>query len=504
MNINLLLEQKNRNPDILDCLANFSSDEVPTPPDRANEVLDMLPKEVWKNEKLKWLDPGCKSGVFLREIAKRLIIGLEEKIPEYESRVEHIFKKMLYGSSITELTSYVSTRTLYCSKYADSKFSAIKFKNKTGNIRYNPLLHVTKNGNSKSCIECRAPSSYLSEERIMKGLESHAYEFIHSQGRKWFKDMKFDIIVGNPPYQLGDGGGSSATPLYNHFVEKAIELNPKYICFIIPSRWFNTGKGLGEFRKQMLSETRISKLVNFPDASEIFPGPSIKGGVCYFLWDREYRGKCDFETVQNKVTISKQNISLGEFDVIIRNSKGIDILKKVQSKNELTLKDVVSSQTPFGLLSSFEGKVSKSKASPIKVYRRGGISWASKSEISRNYGWMNSWKVLIPKASDGSSKPPLSVLGKPLISEPDSVCSQTYLVASLFSSEKEASYFEVYLKTKFVRFLISLRKTTQDVKPSSFDYVPKLQMTKEYSDSELYKRYELNEEEILFIEESIK
>jgi site-specific DNA-methyltransferase (adenine-specific) len=504
MNINLLLEQKNRNPDILDCLANFSSDEVPTPPDRANEVLDLLPKEVWENENLKWLDPGCKSGVFLREIAKRLLVGLEDKIPIYESRVEHIFKTMLYGSSITELTSYVSTRTLYCSKFADSNFSSVKFKNTTGNIRYNPLVHVTKNGKSKSCTECRAPSTYLSEERIKKGLETHAYEFIHTQGRKWFKDMKFDIIVGNPPYQLGDGGGSSATPLYNHFVEKAIELNPRYISFIIPSRWFNTGKGLGEFRKQMLSETRISKLINYPDASEIFPGPSIKGGVCYFLWDREYSGECDFETVQNKITISRQKISLGEFDVIIRNSKGINILKKVQSKNELTLKDIVSSQTPFGILSSFEGAANKSKSASIKVYRRSGISWANKSEITRNYGWKDSWKVLIPKASDGSSKPPLSVLGKPIISEPDSVCSQTYLVASLCTSEKEASYFEAYLTTKFLRFLVSLRKTTQDVKPSSFDYVPKLQMTKLYSDIELYKRYELSEDEIQFIEETIK
>jgi len=504
MNFNLLLEQKNRNPDILDCLANFSSDEVPTPPDIANEVLDLLPKDVWENENLKWLDPGCKSGVFLREIAKRLLIGLEKKIPVYESRVEHIFKTMLFGSSITELTCYVSTRSLYCSKYADSEFSAVKFDSRTGNIRYNPLKHVSGTSSARSCVECRAPSTYLSDERANNGLETHAYEFIHSEGRKWFKDMKFDIIVGNPPYQLGDGGGSSATPLYNHFVEKAIELNPKYICFIIPSRWFNTGKGLGEFRKKMLSEKRISKLINFPDASEIFPGPSIKGGVCYFLWDREYNGDCDFETVQNKITISRQRISLGEFDVIIRNSKGVDILKKVQSKNELTLKDVVSSQTPFGILSSFVGKEVKSKTDSIKVYRRGGISWASKSEITRNYGWKDSWKVLIPKASDGSSKPPLSVLGKPLLSEPGSVCSQTYLVASLFSSEKEAINFEAYLKTKFLRFLVSLRKTTQDVKPSSFDYVPKLPMTKLYTDSELYSRYELEADEILFIEETIK
>jgi site-specific DNA-methyltransferase (adenine-specific) len=254
----------------------------------------------------------------------------------------------------------------------------------------------------------------------------------------------------------------------------------------------------------MLSETRISKLINYPDASEIFPGPSIKGGVCYFLWDREFSGECDFETVQNKITISKQKISLGEFDVIIRNSKGIDILKKVQSKNELTLKDVVSSQTPFGILSSFVGETNKSKTASIKVYRRSGVSWANKSEVSRNYGWKDSWKVLIPKASDGSSKPPLSVLGKPIISEPESVCSQTYLVASLFTSEKEASYFQAYLGTKFLRFLVSLRKTTQDVKPSSFDYVPKLQMTKLYTDIELYKRYELTEDEIQFIEETIK
>ena len=503
MSLNLLLEQKNRNPDILDCLANFSSDEVPTPPDRANEVLDLLPASVWEDQTLKWLDPGCKSGVFLREIAKRLIIGLENKIPNYESRVEHIFKNMLYGSSITELTAFVSTRTLYCSKHADSKFSSVKFDNKLGNIRYNPALHKFKK-NSKTCLECRAPISYQSDERIRKGLETHAYEFIHSEEKDWFSKMKFDIIIGNPPYQLGDGGGSSATPLYNLFVEKAIELNPQYICFIIPSRWFNTGKGLGDFRKQMLSEKRISKLVNFPDASEIFPGPSIKGGVCYFIWDRNYNGLCDFETIQKKETVSRQKINLGEFDVIIRNSKSVDILKKIQAKKELTLKDVVSSQTPFGILSSFEGSHSKSKETPVKVYKRGGVVWAKNSEITRNVGWKDSWKVLIPKASDGSSNPPISVLGKPIISEPKSVCSQTYLVASLFSSETESEFFVSYLNTKFLRFLVSLRKTTQDVKPSSFDYVPKLPMNKIHTDAELYKRYDLDEEEIQFIEESIK
>lgn len=503
MNLNLLLEQKNRNPDILDCLANFSTDEVPTPPDRANEVLDLLPQEVWSNPDFRWLDPGCKSGVFLREIAKRLIIGLEKKIPNYESRVEHIFREMLFGSSITLLTTLVSTRTLYCSKYANSEFSSVKFDTSYGNIRYEPSVHIF-NKDSKSCSECRAPRHYASEERIANGLESHAYDFIHTPGKEWFENMKFDIIIGNPPYQLGDGGGSSATPLYNHFVERAIELNPRYITFIIPSRWFNTGKGLESFRKKMLSEKRISRLVNFPDAREIFPGPQIKGGVCYFMWDRDYEGKCDFETIQNKQTISRQQISLDEFDVIIRNSKGIDILKKVQSKNELTLKDTVSSQTPFGLLSSFKGSAFKTSSNPMKVYKRGGIAWAKSNDVTRNVGWIDEWKVLIPKASDGSANPPLKVLGHPVISEPRSVCTQTYLVAAICGSEKEAKFFANYLNTKFLRFLVSLRKTTQDVKPSSFDYVPKLSMNKNWTDQELYKKYDLDQAEIQFIEESIK
>lgn len=504
MNLNLLLEQKNRNPDILDCLANFSTDEVPTPPDRANEVLDLLPKEVWKNENYRWLDPGCKSGVFLREIAKRLMVSLEDKFPNYESRVEHIFKNMLFGSSITLLTTLVSTRTLYCSKYANSEFASIKFDTAYGNIRYKPSKHVFMGPNAKSCSECRAPRHYQSKERVEKGLETHAYEFVHSEGKDWYQNMKFDIIIGNPPYQLGDGGGSSATPLYNHFVERAIELNPKFISFIIPSRWFNTGKGLESFRKKMLGESRISRLVNFPDAREIFPGPEIKGGVCYFLWDRDYEGKCDFETIQNRQSVSRQKMFLGEFDVIIRNSKGVDILKKIQTKDEKTLKGVVSSQTPFGILSSFEGELSKSKRAPIKVYRRGGISWARESEVTRNIGWADEWKVLIPKASDGSANPPLTVLGKPVIAEPKSVCSQTYLIASMFKSEQEAKYFESYIKTKFFRFLVSLRKTTQDVKPSSFDYVPKLTMNKIWTDRDLYKKYDLSEEEIQFIEETIK
>jgi site-specific DNA-methyltransferase (adenine-specific) len=316
--------------------------------------------------------------------------------------------------------------------------------------------------------------------------------------------MKFDVIIGNPPYQLGDGGGGSASPIYNYFVEQAIDLDPKYISFIIPSRWFNTGKGLGAFRNRMLSEERIRKIVDFPSASEVFPGPDIKGGVCYILWDRDYSGKCELTSIQAGNVVSKQNLKLSDYSVVIRSQIGVEILKKVSIQNEETMEKFVSSQTPFGLLSNYQGSEKQTTKNSVKVYGRGGISWAKEGEITRHPEWVNKWKVLTPKASDGSGTPPLQVLSRPLLSEPGTVCSQTYLVAGVFDSKKEAVSLMDYMSTKFFRFMVSLRKTTQDVNPNSFGYVPNIASEKKWTDIELYKKYELLDNEVEHIESHIK
>ena len=314
------------NPDVLSCIANLSNDEVFTPPEVANAMLDLLPQELFRDPNTKFLDPACKSGVFLREIAKRLLMGLADQIPDLQQRVDHIFHKQLYGIAITELTSLLGRRSVYCSKYPNSKYSVSRFEDVQGNIRFKNTQHVWKNG---KCVFCGASEQEYGKAKRGDGLESHAYEFIHTTRPEDIFKMKFDVIIGNPPYQLNDGGNSkSAKPIYQLFIQQAEKLRPRYLSMVIPSRWFTGGKGLNEFRRKMLSDRHVRQLVDYENFKDIFPGVDLAGGACYFLWDRDNPGECDVSNFVDGHLITEARY-LNEFDVFIRSNRALSIVRKV-------------------------------------------------------------------------------------------------------------------------------------------------------------------------------
>lgn len=487
-------------PDILDCIANLSNDEVFTPPAVANKMLDLLPPEVWTNPALRFLDPGCKSGVFLREAAKRLMKGLEVAIPDEFTRREHIFKNMLYGIAITELTAQISRRTLYYSKDASSEQSVVQLPTADGNIRYQNIAHTVKTG---ACVHCGAPEAAA---RDLAALESHAYLFIHED---LDLTMKFDVIIGNPPYQLKDGGhGASASPLYHKFVQQAMAANPQYMSMIIPSRWFAGGKGLDEFRAQMLADRRMKALVDHIDPTECFPGVDIQGGVCYFLWDSAHgKSATDACVVRNMAEGEVDEVTrrLDGYDVFIRFNKAVSILEKVRAMGEATLETQISSRKPFGLATNFADYKAKPFAGAVKLYYRNKqFGWVSPDQLKAGQDWVRQWKVFIPRAYGERGNAPFYVTGDPFIGAEGTACTETYLVAGSFATEAEATHFQGYLSTRFVRFLVSLRKSTQDLNKDKFAFVPQLDMAEPWDDAKLYARYGVTDDEAAYIESMIK
>lgn len=497
------------NPDVLSCLANLSNDEVFTPPALANQMLDMLPKSLWSNPDAKFLDPCCKSGVFLREIAKRLITGLEKKIPDLQQRLNHIYSKQLYGIAITELTSLLSRRSVYCSKYANGKYSICdEFDSESGNIVFERVNHTWKNGRCKYCG--------ASQAEYDRGdlLETHAYQFIHAD--KVF-NMKFDVIIGNPPYQLSDGGAqASAKPLYNLFVERAKKLLPRYLIMIIPARFFTGGKGLDEFRNNMIHDKRISILHDFADSGECFNGVDIKGGVCYFLWNRDEKGKCDvYRHDFNGVTHSKRYLVEPGDDIFIRCNQLITIKNKVQKLAEKSFENMVSPRKPYG----FSGDFFKSPAKygfPDISYKpiKNGYSVIGLDNLKRtvrylphNYpipqtDMLDSYKIFITR-NYGCGEIG-EVPATPVLATPGELCTETFIQIGPFKSQEQRDNCFSYIKTKFFRCLVGIRKQDQGATRSVYRYVPIQNFDEAWTDEKLYKKYKLDSKEIEFIETNIK
>jgi site-specific DNA-methyltransferase (adenine-specific) len=456
-------------------------------------MLDMLPAELFRSKETKFLDPVSKSGVFLREIAKRLMIGLESQIPDIHERADHIFTQQLFGIAITELTALTSRRSVYCSKYANSEYSICrKFKDKDGNLRFNPIEHKFENGKCKYC----GASESVFGKKYRKDLESHAYEFIHTdKPEKIFGNMKFDVIIGNPPYQLNDGGqAASAKPLYHYFVEQAIKLNPRYLSMIIPARWYAGGKGLDSFRSTMLQNNRIRKLVDYNNSADCFPGVNIAGGVCYFLWDREHQGDCEITNFSQQQTGSSESRSLNEYPILVRSNTAIHIIRKVLATSRKTMDKTVQSYSYFSVRSYERGSDQKQKANDVTLLSSQGKGYFDKNKIEDKNNILSKYKVIITYAMSGGNKPTsqgdFQVISSLQILFPNEVCTETYLILGVFDNMKDAENMCSYVSTMTFRFLLLQALTSIHITKESFLFVPLQDFSHPWTDEMLYKKYD--------------
>ncbi len=504
------LNESGHNPDVLSCLANLSSDEVFTPPEVANAMLDLLPQELFSDPDAKFLDPACKSGAFLREIAKRLINGLADTIPDLQERADHIFQEQLYAISITELTGLLSRRSVYCSKDAAGRYSVSHFRTAQGNIFYADTKHEWVGDKCRYCGASR--SEYGDETR--EGLESHAYQFIHNALPGELANMKFDVIIGNPPYQLNDGGAqASAKPLYHLFVQQAQKLSPRFLVMIIPARWYAGGKGLDDFRDKMLVSPQLSELHDFPNTDDCFPGVNIRGGVCYFLWNRDKNDKyCNVITHKGKESNStRRTLKYKDCDIFIRNNQSLSILDKIAERNENSFMKYVSVRKPFGIPTDFSQtsdfhKLPDENNFSICCYGKGAKKgYINSGFITAHKDWISKWKIFTSRANNIGTELNDDNLNT-IIGKPNEICTESYIVigADLNFDEEHIKNVAMYLHTRFARFCHSLAKASQDATAKTYRFVPMQDFSKPWTDEELYAKYKLTKEEIAFIESTIR
>jgi hypothetical protein len=530
-----------RNPDVLTCIANLSNDEVFTPPEFANRMLDTLAEawaadnggaNIWADKRVRFLDPCTKSGVFLREITSRLNRGLANEIPVLDERVNHILTKQVFGIGITHLTSLLARRSVYCSKHAKGEHSIAKgFASDAGNIWFERMEHQWADG---KCTYCGASQKALDRG---EGLETHAYALIHTYDIKarvaelFGGDMQFDVIIGNPPYQLDDGGhGASAAPIYQLFVEQAKKLEPRYLSMVIPARWFAGGKGLDEFRESMLADNRTRVIHDYLLVGEAFPGVAIQGGILYFLWNREHPGDCTVVTHYESRVLSSATRPLLEpgSDVFIRYNEAVPILKKIVTveggvegsvmlPEQKRFTNLVSSSKPFGLRTFFKVRSDKWKNDVIAYwnggpgFKKAGKGWVSRADLTEGLHLIDQWKVFIggaygDRGGGGASRdaPPKAVLGRPFVGEPGSVSTETYICIGPCESENEAKNVASYISCKLTRFLVMLHKPSQHATRKVYSFVPTQDFSKPWSDQTLYAKYGLSDEEIAFVEWMIR
>jgi len=508
---------RNRNPDVLTCIANLSNDEVFTPPEFASRMLDTLTEtwaanhkgaNLWADKTVKFLDPCTKSGVFLREITIRLTQGLEREIPNLEKRVNHILTKQVFGIGITQITSLLARRSVYCSKHAKGEHSIAKgFATDDGNIWFKRMKHTWA---GEKCKFCGAGKSVFDRA---EGLETHAYAFIHTDNIKtriaeiFGGNMQFDVIIGNPPYQLASDGGTRDVPIYQHFVEQAKMLQPRFLSMVIPSRWMASGLGLSEFRHTMLGDRRMRELVDYPAANDVFPGVEVKAGVCYFLWDSSHGGDCKVTTIRGPEVVGPIQRKLGEYDVFVRDARAVSILHKVLDHGETSINTILARDKEFGWTSNFDGFHEKERSGDVPLYyirkMKRDVGYIERDAVTKSSHLIDPWKVLVPKAFNGGDAVPHQILGKPLIAPSPSVCTQSFLFFHV-GSRKAAMSLQSYYTTRFFRFIASLRKITQDAAHSTYVWVPMQTWDRTWTDEALFAKYGITQKEQALIESQVR
>lgn len=509
-------------------VANFG--EVLTPSHIVNAMIDLVAQEAERIDSL-FLEPACGTGNFLVEILRRKLQSVKKHYAKSQLDFERhavLAVSSLYGIDILKDNVEECRYRLY--KVFDETYTFL-FGTKTKAFCYkiaahiiehniiqgNALLLQTIGENPQPIIFFKWPlmrnsffeQSNLSFHEIIQQTSICESPLFLNLEEKAF--IKFDVIIGNPPYQLSDKGGrgTSATPLYHLFVAQAQKLMPRYLIMIIPSRWFSGGRGLDDFRKTMLSDDRIRVLVDYENSADVFPGVDIAGGICYFLWQRDYHGLCNVTSFYNGTPVVSKR-KLNEFPVFIRHSRAIPIIQKALSHNEndgARLSDVISPRKPFGLPSTYKPR---STGIPCWFKQRIGLSYADPQDVKDERGVLFKWKLLIPFApiagqTDFSKPIAFYYEQNTRIAQPGECCTETWLVACAFDTREEVESFKSYLFTKIVRFLLLQSVISQNVTRDCFYFVPDLGKYEGiYTDEILKKRWGITDEEFTFIESRIR
>ena len=464
--------ESGRRIEVLDTIAQIDAERVIATSSLAWRVTDAVPKSFWTNPTHRILDPAVKGGELLKACALRLWTGLEQNIPDEQERHAHILGTMLHGCAVDSLTGRIGRRTLYCAKDADGARSIHRFGDNEGNIRWN----------------------------------DGATEFLHGKQMKEI-EMEFDLIIGNPPYQRGDGGhGASASPLYHEFIRKAKEMKPRHLVMIVPARWYTGGKGLEGFRQEMLADRRMEALWDFPNEHDCFPDADISGGVCYFLWSREHDGPCCITRVEGnrEQKEAKPRLLDSGHGILVRREPELDVLRRVQERGEPSLARQVSSVKPFGLRTYERGL----DEGDLILHHKKGESRYNRNKVVKNADAIDQWQVMVSAASGAANKVDAqgarSVLSVLKILPPGQICTETYLTIGAYETRKEAERCAQYLDTKLARYLIGITGSTQHFKPHRFRFVPDIGTEDDWTDEKLYARYDLTDADRRDIERSIK